>query len=685
MPKTTKTRPLRTKAKKKAASAVPVKNLPPSRLVISKVSPEVDGGQYFAKGAMGRDFEVEAVLICDGHDRVKGDLLYRHESERKWSKVPLSFFENDRFQAVFPVDKYGAWHYTVEASIDRFATWRDGFFKKLGASEPVRNEMQTGLMLMKELIRGIRDKNDKDWVRGELKVLEGLFNNLKEERTVGDREAARGLLYGQRLEDLFHVADHDPSHVKYEKELTMWADSELAEFSAWYEFFPRSQWEGIAEEGNFRDCAQRLEYIADLGFNVVYFPPIHPIGEKFRKGKNNALQAQPDDVGSPWAIGSKLGGHKAIHPDLGTEKDFTDLIGKARSLGIEIALDIAIQCSPDHPYLKANEEWFIHRPDGTIQYAENPPKKYQDIYPLNFECEEWQDLWDELLSIFEYWIRHGVRVFRVDNPHTKAFHFWEWLIKRVRENHPEVILLAEAFTRPHIMQHLGKIGYHQSYTYFAWRNTKEELTDYMTELTKGPMADYFRPNFWPNTPDIFTETLQNGGRAAYINRFVLAATLSSNYGIYGPAYELMEGLPKEIGREDYFHSEKYEVRYWEVNSKDSIAPLIKTVNTARRENPALQSNRNLFFHPVDNDQVMAYSKQTDDRENLILVVVNLDCYNKQAGMVDIQMDEVGLDPKKPYEVHDLLTGNTFLWHGGRNYVELDPQGLPAHIFRVTQV
>ncbi|HZK67355.1 MAG TPA: alpha-amylase family glycosyl hydrolase, partial [Chloroflexota bacterium] len=480
--------------------------------------------------------------------------------------------------------------------------------------------------------------------------------------------------------------DHSarPFPTRYDRELRIVVDRERARFSAWYELFPRSTSPDLGRPGSFRDLEARLPYVAEMGFDVLYLPPIHPIGRSFRKGKNNVVSAGPADPGSPWGIGSSDGGHKAVHPELGSLGEFRHLVARAAEQGLEIALDIAFQSSPDHPYVGEHPEWFKKRPDGAIQYAENPPKKYQDIYPFDFESEDWRGLWEEFKSVFEFWIDQGVRIFRVDNPHTKAFTFWEWLIPELKRRHPDVLFLAEAFTRPRVMHRLAKLGFSQSYSYFAWRNTKQELTEYLTELTRTEAREYFRPNFWPNTPDILHEYLQHGGRAAFMARLLLAATLSSNYGIYGPAFELMEHDPREPGSEEYLNSEKYEVRHWDLNRPDSLKGFISRVNQARRDNPALQSNDGLVFHWVDNEQIICYSKSTPDLRNVVLAVVSLDPHWIQGGWVDttFTMDALGLEPDQSYEVHDLLTDTRYGWHGTRNYVELRPHTLPCHLFVV---
>jgi starch synthase (maltosyl-transferring) len=468
---------------------------------------------------------------------------------------------------------------------------------------------------------------------------------------------------------------------RLDKELPVSVERTRARFSTWYEMFPRS----CGKEGNhgtFKDCEEALPEVARMGFDVVYFPPIHPIGITKRKGKNNSLEANPEDCGSPWAIGSEAGGHKATHPDLGTVEDFRALVEVAQDLGIEIALDVAFQCSPDHPYVKEHPEWFRHRPDGTVQYAENPPKKYEDIYPFEFESDQARELWMELKSVFEFWIEQGVTIFRVDNPHTKPFAFWEWAIPELRKEHPEVILLSEAFTRPKIMYRLGKLGFSQSYTYFAWRNTKWEISEYFRELTQTEVKEFFRPNAWPNTPDILTEFVQTGGKPAFVIRMILAATLSANYGMYGPAYEMCEAEPREPGSEEYLNSEKYELKSWDVSKAESFRDLIARVNKIRHNSPALQLDHTLQFHPVDNEQLICYSKRSADGADLVIVVVNLDPHHTHSGWVEFPLQEFGIRPDAPYQMHDLLTEERYLWMGHRNYLELNPHVMPAHIFRV---
>jgi len=500
-----------------------------------------------------------------------------------------------------------------------------------------------------------------------------------------DREVALGIALNPELAILVSGNRDRAADTRYEKELAVVIDLEKARFSAWYEMFPRSCTTDAKRHGTFRDCVDRLPYIAGMGFDVLYLPPIHPIGRAERKGRNNSTTPLPEDTGSPWAIGAKEGGHKAIHPQLGSLEDLKELVGRAQDFGIDVALDIAFQCSPDHPYVKEHREWFRERPDGTVQYAENPPKKYQDIYPFDFGSAAAPALWEELKSVAVYWIEQGIHVFRVDNPHTKPFAFWEWMIGEVKRGHPEVIFLSEAFTRPKVMYQLAKLGFTQSYTYFAWKNTSWEITEYFTELEEGGVLEYFRPNLWPNTPDILNEYLQKSGRPGFMVRLILAATLGASYGIYGPAFELCEGRAVREGSEEYLDSEKYQIRVWNINNPNSLRDLITHVNRIRRGSPALQRNTGLKFHPVDNAQMIAYSKVCNDPADMIFVVVNLDPHNRQAGWVTVDVDALHLGTEESYQVHDLLTDARYVWHGSRNFVELNPTVLPAHIFRVHSI
>lgn len=643
------------------------------RVVIASVSPEIDGGRFPIKRTVGETVVVEAHIFTDGYDAISATLLYRHADESEWRRAALHPLANDRWWGRFRVTISGRYHYTLQAQIDHFSSWQQAFAKRVEAGQDVTVELLIGANLIAEASARATD-NDAKKLHEWAQALRPTRDSSLSMRIQCALDADLGPLVGQYPDQRFAVT--------YDKELLVVVDREQARCSAWYELFPRACAERPGQHGSFTECEKRLPYVASMGFDVLYLPPIHPIGRTSRKGKNNALEASPDDPGSPWAIGAEEGGHKAIHPRLGTLEDFRRLVAKAKALGLELVLDLAFQCTPDHPYVKEHPEWFHHRPDGSIQYAENPPKKYQDIYPFDFETEHWQPLWEELLSVVRFWIDQGVRIFRVDNPHTKPFGFWEWLITMVKKDAPDVLFLSEAFTRPQVMYRLAKLGFTQSYTYFTWRNTKMELTHYFTELTRTEVQEYLRPNLWPNTPDILTEYLQLGGRPAFITRLILAATLGANYGIYGPAFELCEHRPRELGSEEYLDSEKYEIRQWDLDQPHSLKDLITRVNQIRRENPALQSDRHLQFHPIDNEQLICYSKHTEDGTNLILVVVNVDPHHTHTGWMELSFDALGLDPHQPYQVHDLLSGARYLWQGARNYVELNPQVTPAHIFRI---
>jgi starch synthase (maltosyl-transferring) len=516
--------------------------------------------------------------------------------------------------------------------------------------------------------------------RAHVLALQGCASRLRSEKEL--LSARIDLALSEDVSRLMSLYGDRSFAAEYGKELSVVVDRQRARFSTWYEMFPRSCSTEPGRHGTFKDCEARLPYIASIGFDVLYLPPIHPIGLSQRKGQNNSPIALPADPGSPWGIGAPEGGHKGVHPQLGTLEDFRDLLTKAGEYGIEVALDLAFHCSPDHPYAAEHPEWFRHRPDGTVQYAENPPKRYEDIYPFDFGCDSWPALWEELKGVFLFWIEQGVRIFRVDNPHTKSFAFWEWVIGEVKRSYPDVIFLAEAFTRPNLMYRLAKLGFTQSYTYFTWRNAKWELTQYFTELAESGVREFFRPNLWPNTPDILTEYLQTGGHLAFMVRLALAATLGASYGIYGPAFELAENRPQEPGSEEYLDSEKYQIRQWDLERPDSLRGFIARVNQIRQSNPCLQSDWSLRFHPVDNDQIICYSKRTADGSNVVLVFVNLDPHNTHSGWVELALQELGLDPEESYQVHDLLSDARYTWQGSKNYVELNPQMAPAHIFAV---
>jgi starch synthase (maltosyl-transferring) len=640
------------------------------RVIVARVSPEIECGRFAIKRVVGENVIVEADVFADGHDLVCCQILYK-QNGHELQASPMKSLGNDRWRGEFTVRELGSYCYTVEAWIDRFATWRRDLEKRISAAQ----DISVDLLIGAELIERAAARATSD----DTRVLQKWAKRLRE--NAGHESGAAIALDSELLELIHHYPDRDFT-TRYDKQLPIIVEREKARFSTWYELFPRSCSPAPERHGTFRDCEEWLPYVASMGFDIIYLPPIHPIGKTFRKGKNNSLPAQPDDVGSPWAIGSVEGGHKSIHPDLGTLQDFRRFVSKAADHGLEVALDIALQCSPDHPYVQQHPEWFSIRPDGTIQYAENPPKKYQDIYPFHFETAQWRELWQELKSVFLFWIEQGVRIFRVDNPHTKSFAFWEWVIGEIKTHHPDVIFLSEAFTRPNVMYRLAKLGFSQSYNYFTWRNTRQELTDYFTELTQTQVGEYFRPNLWPNTPDILPEFLQVGGRASFMVRLILAATLSASYGIYGPAFELCENAPLGPGKEEYLNSEKYELKRRDLNSSNSLKNLISRLNRIRKENPALQNNRNLRFHETDNPSFVCYSRASDDLSNVIIVVVNLDCFHVQTGWLNIDLSSIGLDARHSFQVHDLLSEGRFLWQGSRNYVQLAPESLPAHILRL---
>jgi starch synthase (maltosyl-transferring) len=642
------------------------------RVVIEGVKPEIDYGRFPIKRIIGDTVVVEADIFADGHDVLSAVLLYRRESDSHWNEVPMDLLVNDRWRGSFVVDKMGRYKYTLTAWVDQFQSWRQGLAKKVETGQDVSVELLVGAEIIREAVQRAAGH--------DASTLQEWADTLSS--TQKTQAAKTRLALSKKVSALMYKYSGRQFATTYPKELEVIADRDKACFSAWYEIFPRSCTNEPGKHGTFKDCEVRLPHITEMGFNVLYLPPIHPIGHSNRKGKNNVTKAKRGDPGTPWAIGSEEGGHKAVHPQLGTLEDFRELIAQSRKHGIEVALDIAFQCSPDHPYVKEHPEWFRWRPDRTVQYAENPPKKYQDIYPLEFETEHWKELWEELKSVVLFWIEQGIRIFRVDNPHTKPFAFWEWLIGEVKSEYPEVIFLAEAFTRPKIMYQLAKLGFSQSYTYFTWRNAKWELTQYFTELTQTDVHEYFRPNLWPNTPDILSDYLRDGGRPAFIARLVLAATLGASYGIYGPAFELCENRRKDTTSEEYLNSEKYEIKHWDINSPNSLRDFVTRVNRIRRENPALQSDRNLHFHRLDNEQLISYSKKNEDLGNIILVVVNLDYRYQQSGWLELSLEELGLDHGQRYLAHDLLNDASYIWQGQRNYIELDPAICPAHIFRI---
>jgi starch synthase (maltosyl-transferring) len=641
------------------------------RIVIEEVKPEINAGRFAIKRTVGEKVWVTADIYADGHDALSTLLLYRRNHEAVWHATPMKSLVNDRWVGFFGVEEIGQYLYTLQAWVDRFKTLSRDIEKKVAAGQEVAVDFLIVAKLIAEA--GSRAAGDdaaqlQKW--GEL-LKSG--SDMKEKLRLLKNKTLRRIMT--------RYADRELATV-YDKHLPVTVEREKARFSTWYEMFPRSCAAEPNRHGTFKDCQTRLPYIAKMGFDVLYLPPIHPIGRTHRKGKNNSPQANPQDVGSPWAIGAQEGGHRAVHPQLGSLEDFRQLVSKAREYGLEIALDMAFQCTPDHPYVKEHPEWFRRRPDGKIQYAENPPKKYEDIYPFEFESDRRQELWEELLEVVRFWIDQGVHIFRVDNPHTKPFAFWEWLITEIKKDHPETIFLSEAFTRPKVMYRLAKLGFTQSYTYFTWRNTKWELSEYFSELSATAVREFFRPNLWPNTPDILTQYLQMGGRPAFMTRLVLAATLGASYGIYGPAFELCENAVKEAGSEEYMDSEKYQIRHWDIDRADNLKAFIERINRIRRENPALQNDWSLRFHPLDNEQLICYSKHNEDFSNIILVAVNLDPHHTHSGWLEFPVETLKLDPQQPFQVHDLLGNARYLWRSGRNFVEVNPQAVPAQIFLV---
>jgi len=642
---------------------------PWSRVVITAVQPRLDGGRWPIKRTLGETVEVTAGVIVDGHDRLAVELLYRH-ADAPESIVRMTPRHNDEYRGAFSVSTLGLHTYRVRAWVDRFGTWQDQFRRRVEGGEPeaeLKSELLDGAALLRTAAAHAGGS-----ARQQLLAYAEAFE-------AGEVAAA----FEASVVSL--ARDHDPREGAVESEpLSVDADPVLARFGAWYEFFPRSAGDDPEHHATLDEAAERLPRIKDLGFDIVYLPPVHPIGRAFRKGKDNNPVAEPGEPGSPWAIGGDggdgtAGGHKSVHPDLGGIEAFDRFVARAEALGLKVALDIAFQTSPDHPYVTDHPEWFKHRPDGTIRYAENPPKKYQDVYPFDFVTDAWPALWEELRSVFTFWIDHGVRIFRVDNPHTKAFAFWAWCLGSLRAENPDLIFLAEAFTRPKIMYTLAKLGFNNSYTYFTWRNTKDELQTYLHELTQTDVAEFFRPNFWPNTPDILHAYLVHGGRPAHVIRLVLAATLSPVYGLYGPPFEHVFNK-QHPAREEYADNEKYEIRAWNWEDPNSLQGFIRRLNRIRRENAALHELRNLRFLPVDNPHLLAYSKQSGD--SLILCLVTLDPFQPQEGRLHLPLADFQLSDERAFQVHDLIGGERFFWHGAHHHIRLDPHVLPARIFRI---
>jgi len=645
----------------------------PATVVISHLAPLVEGGKYPTKRVIGEPLRVEADIFKEGHDQVVAMLAWRPVGATAWHEIPMVHLENDRWTANLTFTERGRYEIAITAWADDFLTWLHDFERRLhGGQTDLSTEIEEGRVILNyAAIRAASGRASDD-----ANAVEAITTLLMQTPPAGvpaltDTPEVIALLSRWQNRSLATTSD---------EVIPLLIETRLSSFSAWYEFFPRSA-EGLENRhSTFRDCLPRIEDAAAMGFDIVYFPPIHPIGMSHRKGKNNAVSAEPGDVGSPWAIGGEAGGHRAVEPALGTLEDFVWLLGEAKTRGIEIALDFALNCSPDHPYVRNHPEWFYRRPDGSIKYAENPPKKYQDIYPLDFHCDDWKELWEELRDVVLFWVGKGVRVFRVDNPHTKPVTFWEWLIGKIHAVDPEVIFLSEAFTRPKMMQTLAKAGFTQSYTYFTWRETAAELREYVTELTTTHMRDYYRANFWPNTPDIFPRHLQHATPAAFKIRAALAATLSSSWGIYS-GYELCEGTPLP-GREEYLDSEKYQLKARDWNKPGNIKLFITRLNRARRENPALQSYANIEFIPADNDQILAFHKWSDDGQNRLVVIVNLDPHKRHESNIHLPLDDLGLSPGESFEVEDLLFEEVYTWRESTNFVSLDPRTKPVHLLKV---
>lgn len=638
-------------------------------IIIERVSPEIDGGRYPIKREVGDRLEVSADIFKEGHDVLMAVIRYRTIKETTWHETPMSLIDNDRWSGWFDLTENTRYRYTIAAWVASYDSWRQEVVKKRERYADLTSELLEGKAMVKAAAAraGGADRATLDQILARWELAPSQQDQLQ-------------LALDEELAGLVRQLEERVALTVYDRELEVVVDRVRARYGAWYEMFPRSQGKVPGRSATFKDCENRLPAIRDMGFDVLYLPPIHPIGRTNRKGPNNTLQAGPNDPGSPYAIGNELGGHDAIDPGLGTMADFDRFVTAVRAHGMELALDFAINCSPDHPYVMQHPEWFYRRPDGTIKYAENPPKRYEDIYPLNFYCRDWRSLWQEMKRLILFWIGHGVRIFRVDNPHTKPVKFWEWLIREIQAEHPDVIFLSEAFTRPKMMRALAKAGFNQSYTYFTWRNSKRELTEYLTELTRSEMKEYFRPNFFTNTPDILPEILQQGGRPAFKFRLVLAATLSPSYGIYN-GYELCENraIP---GTEEYLNSEKYEYKVWDWDRPGNIIDYIAKINCIRRDNPALHEYENLTFYEADNDQIIFYGKATLDRRNMVLVAVNLNPFQAQSARLRIPLEDLGLGSDETYQLHDLITDRRDLVTGPVYTIRLDPQEEPAAIFAV---
>ncbi len=642
-----------------------------NRVIIENVSPEIDNGKFYIKRVAGEKVMVKADIFGDGHDAIRASILHKRTGDLKWAETFMRHETNDVWKGTFRVAQEGFYEYKIEGWVDQILNWYQGFKKKQAAGQDMKVELLIGANFLEEAAN-----NYPNTIAEQLLQYTQLF------RDQSNYEQAVQAVLADDFEQLVELYPLKRYVTTYAKNLRVRVGRPKELFSAWYEFFPRSTAAEVGKHGTFKDAERLIPRVAELGFDVIYFPPIHPIGKVNRKGKNNAVQAAPNEPGSCWAIGSEEGGHKAIHSALGTLDDFKHFIKEAEKYNIEVAMDIAFQAAPDHPWIKAHPEWFVWRPDGTIAYAENPPKKYQDIVPINFETSDWKNLWEELKSVFTYWLEQGVKIFRVDNPHTKSFRFWEWCTQAIQKDYPDAIFLSESFTRPKVMAQLAKGGYTQSYTYFTWRNTRREMEEYLTELTTTALREYFRPNFWPNTPDILAYEMMNANSNQFVKRFLLAATLSSNYGMYGPAYEFMDNTPMGNGKEEYYNSEKYEIKVHDWSLRNRMTDVITKVNQIRKNNAALQDTYNIHFTETGNEQLMSYIKISEDRSNIIWCIVNFDAENTQSGMVEVPRALLQLQAYETLQLQELLLGETYYWNAQSNYVELNPYRYPAHILKV---
>lgn len=637
------------------------------KVILTNICPCIDNGMYPAKAVVNEAILIAADIFTDGHEELEASVHLKHISDKKWTEFPMKFKQNDHWECAFTPEVTGYYTFKISAWINPFLYWQKSLQKKYLAGQPLTIELQIGADMIENAANSLTGKDKKSLMQFGADI-------------ANEEDLEKAVMIAANKELISLMSKANKTELTNSGVFRFEAERARAGFSTWYELFPRSASLEARKHGTFKDVQKLLPRIHEMGFDTLYLPPIHPIGTLKRKGKNNSLDVKPGEPGSPWAIGNSAGGHKSIHPELGTLADFRKLIKAAREHKIEIAMDIAFQCAPDHPYVKQHPQWFKWRPDGTVQYAENPPKRYEDILPFYFENEDWQNLWIELKSIFEFWINEGVSVFRIDNPHTKPFAFWKWVIAEIRALYPETIFLAEAFTRPRIMEQLAKCGFNQSYTYFAWRNTKQELQEYLTELTKTDMRYYFRPNFWPNTPDILTPELAAGGENMHIIRLILAATLSSSYGIYGPVYEfaVCDMVP---GKQEYLDNEKYEIKHWNWHAETRVGEVITLVNKIRKENTALHTTYNIEFIDTDNDKIIAWFKQDKVNNNVLIIVVNLDPHRTQSAKLQLPLKELGIAYDKSFNVFDLLSHETYTWFGESSYVILNPNEMPAHILK----